>query len=71
MLGRGMNAGPARGIVLCLTKHLAGYGRDIPVTTKNIANYVTHLRQKIESDPAKPILIMTEPGIGYRFISPD
>ncbi len=31
--------------------------------------YVTHLRQKIESDPAKPTLITTEPGIGYRFTS--
>jgi len=29
--------------------------------------YVTHLRQKIEQDPAKPQLITTEPGIGYRF----
>jgi len=29
--------------------------------------YVTHLRQKIEIDPAKPLLIKTEPGIGYRF----
>jgi two-component system KDP operon response regulator KdpE len=29
--------------------------------------YVTHLRQKIESDPANPKLITTEPGIGYRF----
>jgi two-component system, OmpR family, KDP operon response regulator KdpE len=29
--------------------------------------YVTHLRQKIESDPAKPRLIKTESGIGYRF----
>jgi len=29
--------------------------------------YVTHLRQKIEGDPAKPRLIKTEPGIGYRF----
>jgi two-component system KDP operon response regulator KdpE len=29
--------------------------------------YVTHLRQKIEPDPAKPSLIRTEPGIGYRF----
>jgi two-component system KDP operon response regulator KdpE len=29
--------------------------------------YVTHLRQKIETDPAKPSLIRTEPGIGYRF----
>jgi two-component system KDP operon response regulator KdpE len=33
--------------------------------------YVTHLRQKIESDPAKPALITTEQGIGYRFVSPD
>jgi len=29
--------------------------------------YVTHLRQKIETDPAKPRLIKTESGIGYRF----
>ena len=33
--------------------------------------YVTHLRQKIESEPANPTLITTESGIGYRFISPD
>src|SRR4029077_5424823 len=31
--------------------------------------YVTHLRQKIERTPAKPKLIKTEPGIGYRFES--
>src|SRR6201993_5087578 len=29
--------------------------------------YVTHLRQKIEADSAKPTLIQTQPGIGYRF----
>jgi len=29
--------------------------------------YVTHLRQKIESDPTAPVLIKTESGIGYRF----
>jgi two-component system KDP operon response regulator KdpE len=29
--------------------------------------YVTHLRQKIERDPTVPVLIKTEPGIGYRF----
>jgi two-component system KDP operon response regulator KdpE len=29
--------------------------------------YVTHLRQKIEPDPARPTLISTQPGIGYRF----
>ena len=29
--------------------------------------YVTHLRAKIERDAANPVLIKTEPGIGYRF----
>jgi len=29
--------------------------------------YVTHLRQKIETDPTQPRLIKTEQGIGYRF----
>ncbi|MGG1555794.1 response regulator [Paenibacillus ferrarius] len=29
--------------------------------------YVGHLRKKIESDPARPTYILTEPGIGYRF----
>ena len=33
--------------------------------------YVTHLRQKIEPDPANPRLIKTESGIGYRFNSGD
>jgi two-component system KDP operon response regulator KdpE len=28
--------------------------------------YVTHLRQKIERDPAAPELVKTEPGVGYR-----
>ncbi len=31
--------------------------------------YVTHLRQKLEKDPEKPLRIRTEPGIGYRFCS--
>lgn len=28
--------------------------------------YFTHLRKKVERDPAKPTLILNEPGIGYR-----
>ncbi|MFO0948010.1 MAG: response regulator [Planctomycetota bacterium] len=28
--------------------------------------YMGHLRQKIESDPARPRLLITEPGVGYR-----
>ncbi|MEO8910587.1 MAG: response regulator transcription factor [Gemmatimonadaceae bacterium] len=30
--------------------------------------HVTNLRRKIERDPAAPRLIITEPGVGYRFI---
>jgi two-component system KDP operon response regulator KdpE len=33
--------------------------------------YITHLRQKIEAEPANPQFIKTEPGIGYRFTSVD
>jgi two-component system KDP operon response regulator KdpE len=33
--------------------------------------FVTQLRRKIEVNPATPTLIITEPGIGYRFRSPD
>lgn len=29
--------------------------------------YVSHLRQKLENDPAQPNFILTETGIGYRF----
>jgi two-component system KDP operon response regulator KdpE len=29
--------------------------------------HITHLRRKIEPDPAMPRLIVTEPGVGYRF----
>jgi len=28
--------------------------------------YAAHLREKLESDPARPELILTEPGVGYR-----
>ena len=35
-----MGPRPACGVVLCLTKRLAGYSRDIPVTTENIAYHI-------------------------------
>ncbi|MEI6777737.1 MAG: response regulator transcription factor [Chloroflexales bacterium] len=33
--------------------------------------FVTQLRRKIETDSASPTLIITEPGVGYRFRPPD
>jgi len=35
--------------------------------TQYLRVYITHLRQKIESNPDKPQRIKTESGIGYRF----
>lgn len=32
--------------------------------------YVANLRRKIEADPLRPRLIITEPGVGYRFERP-
>jgi two-component system KDP operon response regulator KdpE len=33
--------------------------------------YVSHLRRKIEPDPASPRYLLTEPGAGYRLVDPD
>jgi two-component system KDP operon response regulator KdpE len=30
--------------------------------------YIAHLREKLETEPSKPRLISTEPGVGYRFM---
>jgi two-component system KDP operon response regulator KdpE len=32
--------------------------------------YVSHLRRKLERDPAKPRYLLTEPGAGYRLVDP-
>ncbi len=35
--------------------------------TQYLRVYIGHLRQKLEDDAAEPKLIITEPGVGYRF----
>ena len=36
--------------------------------TQYLRLYITYLRQKIEQDPAHPNYILTERGVGYRFV---
>ena len=33
--------------------------------------YVSHLRAKIERDPSRPEIVLTEPGAGYRLVDPN
>jgi two-component system KDP operon response regulator KdpE len=35
---------------------------------ESLRTYVKQLRRKIEPDPARPRLIVNEPGVGYRFV---
>jgi two-component system, OmpR family, KDP operon response regulator KdpE len=42
------------------------YGRE----SNYLHVYVSHLRRKIEPDPARPRYLLTEPGVGYRLVTP-
>lgn len=33
--------------------------------------YMAHLREKLEAEPSKPRLLITEPGVGYRLLTGD
>jgi two-component system KDP operon response regulator KdpE len=37
--------------------------------TEYLRVYMRQLRKKLEPDPERPQYILTEPGIGYRFIA--
>ncbi len=41
-----------------------GYADDVDV----LRVFVSQLRKKIEEDPAHPTIILTEPGVGYRWV---
>jgi two-component system KDP operon response regulator KdpE len=35
---------------------------------QNLRVFVSQLRRRIEVDPHRPTLIVTDPGVGYRFL---
>jgi two-component system, OmpR family, KDP operon response regulator KdpE len=45
------------------------WGPDCVQETAYLRVYMGHLRHKIEADPARPRLLLTEPGVGYRLAS--
>lgn len=47
-----------------ILREVWGQGHD--EHTHYLRVYIAHLREKIETDPARPELIVTEPGVGYR-----
>jgi two-component system KDP operon response regulator KdpE len=44
------------------------WGYEYQDESQYVRLYITYLRQKIEPDPANPRYILTERGIGYRFV---
>ena len=45
------------------------WGGDYTEQTEYLRVCIRHLRKKIELDPAKPRYILTDPWVGYRFVS--
>ena len=43
------------------------WGHDRAVTDRTVDVYILRLRQKIEADPANPLLIRSVRGFGYSF----
>ena len=51
----------------------AVWGQDYidKVDDARIEKLISRVRQKIEPDPTRPIYLVTEPGVGYRFRAED
>jgi two-component system, OmpR family, KDP operon response regulator KdpE len=48
----------------------AAWGPDYGEESESLRVVINQLRKKIETDPAKPKYILTEPWVGYRFLVP-
>jgi two-component system KDP operon response regulator KdpE len=45
-----------------------GWGPGYTVETNYLRVYLAGLRRKLENDPSRPRHLVTEPGMGYRFV---
>jgi two-component system, OmpR family, KDP operon response regulator KdpE len=50
-----------------ILRHVWGIGTDV----QYLRIYIRALRQKLEQEPERPTLLVTEPGVGYRLRVPD
>lgn len=46
------------------------WGADASEDTQSLRSHISHLRKKIEPIPSVPQYILTEPGVGFRFVIP-
>ncbi len=46
------------------------WAREFGDFATHVRVHMTHLRRKVEPNPSTPTLIVTEPGVGYRFVAP-
>ncbi len=51
-----------------LAEHI--WESNYPSATEAIRVYIRRLRQKLESNPNQPKLILTQPGMGYKLVTP-
>ncbi len=49
---------------------LAVWGPGYEAEAHYLRVYMAQLRRKLEPDPARPVYLITEPGMGYRFVEP-
>src|SRR5512135_3689063 len=47
----------------------AVWGYNQSVTTRTVDNFILRIRQKVESDPAHPVHIITIHGVGYKLVA--
>jgi two-component system KDP operon response regulator KdpE len=44
------------------------WGPNAENQTHYLRVHMAHLREKLEANPAEPEFLLTEPGVGYRFV---